>query len=149
MTHISSHEMDAFRKNALNGKALLDRYLCPEHFVDMQLIGQLSDDAGYFRFGQNTTCYGRSASGYRTSRADATLYDALANVTVHGTTVGLPFDPTDVIDNLRLERYANQDGGGGLSRWERLLKDIYYLFRPLMHIRLRKHVQRAHLERLA
>ena len=127
-------------------KVLLDRYLCPEHFVDIQLIGQLSDDAGYFRFGQNTTCYGRSASGFRTGRADATLYDALADVVIRGTTVGVPFDPTDVIDNLRLERYADQDGHGGLSQWERILKDAYYVFRPLMPIKLRKHVQRAHLK---
>lgn len=139
-----NREKVPFRENLTN-KALLDRYLCPEPFVDMQLVGQLSDEAGYFRFGQNTTCYGRSASGFRVGRADAALYDALADVTVHGTTVGLPFDPTDVIDNLRLECYANPSGHGAFSRWERLLKDTYYFFRPLMHIKLRKHVQRTHL----
>ena len=64
---------------------------------------------------------------------------------IRGTTVGLPFDPTDVIDNLRLERYANHVGQGALSRWERVLKDAYYFFRPLMPIKLRKHVQRARL----
>ncbi len=142
----SPHSEKAFsRQNTMN-KALLDRYLCPERFVDMQLIGQLSDDAGYFRFGQNTTCYGRSASGYRANRADTSLYDALSNVTVHSATAGLPFDPTDVIDNLRLEHYADKAGHGALSQWERLLKDIYYLFRPLMPIQLRKHIQRAHLD---
>ena len=30
--------------------------LCPEQFVDIEFIGQLSPEAGYFRFGQNT-CY--------------------------------------------------------------------------------------------
>jgi hypothetical protein len=132
------------RENTLN-RALLDRYLCPERFVDMKVIGQLSDDKGYFRFGQNATCYGRSASGFRTGRADAALYDALGDVTIRGTTVGLPFDPTEVIDNLRLERYATRNGRGAFSRRERLLKDIYYLFRPLMPIKLRKHFQRARL----
>ena len=137
-------ETISFRENATN-KALLDRYLCPERFVDIQLMGQLSDDAGYFRFGQNTTCYGRSAAGFRAGRADAPLYDALADVAVNGTTACLPFDPTDVINNLRFERYANQCGHGALSRWERSLKDVYYFLRPLMHIKVRKHVQRAHL----
>ncbi len=144
-TESTSWAKVSLKRNEMN-KVLLDRYLCPEHFVDIQLIGQLSDDPGYFRFGPNTTCYGRSASGFRSDRPDATLYDALADVTVHGTTVGVPFNPTDVIDNLRLERYANQDGHGGLSRWERILKDAYYVFRPLMPIKLRKHVQRAHLK---
>jgi len=132
------------RRNEMN-KVLLDRYLCPEHFVDIQLIGQLSDDAGYFRFGHNTTCYGKSASGFRSRRADGTLYDALADVVIRGTSVGVPFDPTDVIDNLRLERYANHNGEGAWTRWERILKDAYYVFRPLMPIKLRKHLQRAHL----
>jgi hypothetical protein len=126
-------------------KVLLDRYLCPERLVDLQLIGQLSDDGGYFRFGQNTTCYGKSASGFRTRRADATLYDALADVVIRGTTVGVPFDPSDVINNLRLERYTNHDAEGAWMRWERALKDAYYVFRPLMPIKIRKHLQRAHL----
>jgi hypothetical protein len=144
-TQSSSWVEVPLKRNEMN-RVLLDRYLCPEHFVDIQLIGQLSDDPGYFRFGPNTTCYGRSASGFRSDRADATLYDALADVTVHGTTVGVPFNPTDVIDNLRLERYANQNGHGGLSQWERILKDAYYVFRPSMPIKLRKHVQRVHLK---
>jgi len=67
-------------------------------------------------------------------------------VTVHGTTVGVPFNPTDVSDNLSLERYANQDGHGGLSQWERILKDAYYVFRPLIPLKLHKHVQRVHFK---
>jgi hypothetical protein len=126
-------------------KVLLDRYLCPEPFVNIQQVGELSDDAGYFRFGQDTTCYGRSTSGFRANRADASLYDVLPDVTVHGTALGLPFDLTDVTNNLRLERYANQAGPGGLSSWERVLKNIYYVFRPLMSIKLRSRVQRARL----
>ena len=124
--------------------ALLDRYLCPEHFVDIQPIGQLSDDAGYFRFGQST-CFGRSASGYRANRADVALYDALMDVTIGGVATGLPFDPTEVINNLRLERYANQGGHGGFTRWEQLLKGIYYFIRPLLPVNLRKHLQRVRL----
>jgi hypothetical protein len=143
-TEDTSRQKFPRRPNAMN-QVLLDRYLCPEQFVDLQLAGRLSDDAGYFRFGQNT-CYGRSASGCRADRADVTLYDALADVTVRGTTAFLPFDPTEVVDNLRLECYANQDSHGGLIHWERLLKDAYYVFRPLMPIRIRKHVQRAHIQ---
>src|ERR1700733_16039119 len=76
-------------------QALLDRYLCPERFVDLRLMGELSKEAGFFRFGPSTTCYGRSVSGYRANQADAHLYDAFADVTVHGTTVAVPFNPND------------------------------------------------------
>jgi hypothetical protein len=133
-----------FSKNTMN-RALLDFYLCPERYVDFELTGELSGDVGYFGFGQNATCYGRSASGYRTSRPDALLYNALADVTVRGATSALPFDPNDIIDNLRLERYANHDGRGPLSGWERSLKRIYYLLRPVMGVKLRRRVQRARL----
>jgi len=131
------------KENEMN-RALLDFYLCPKHFIDFWLTGQLSSDAGYFRFGQSTTCYGRSASGYRASHVDAGLYDILMDAETDTTNVRIPFDPTEVIDNLRLERYANEDCGA-LSRWERSLKGIYYQLRPLMHAQIRKHIQRAHL----
>jgi len=49
-TESTSWAKVSLKRNEMN-KVLLDRYLCPEHFVDFQLIGQLSDDPGYFRFG--------------------------------------------------------------------------------------------------
>jgi hypothetical protein len=57
----------------------------------------------------------------------------------------LPFNPTDVIDNLRLERYANHYGHGALNRWKRSLKNTYYFLRPLMHANIRRQIQRTHL----
>ena len=125
-------------------RALLAFYLCPEQFIDIELAGRLSNDVGYFRFGPGTICYGNSSSGYRTSRPDAALYDALADVRSHSTQVDFPFNLTEVIDNLRLERYT-QDGGDVVSRWERPLKSIYYLLRPLMNVQVRKRIQRARL----
>ena len=125
--------------------ALVDHYRCPDSFADFELKGQLSDDSGYFRFGPDTICYGRSASGFRTSRADGRLYDALGDVTTDGSNVLLPFDPTDVINNLRLERYANHYKHSALDRWKQSLRNAYYVLRPLMHVNVRRHVQRAHL----
>jgi hypothetical protein len=125
--------------------ALIDHYRCPESFVDLNLTGPLSDDTGYFRFGPDTICYGQSASGFRASRADAVLYDVRGDVTTKGSSTLLPFNPTDVIDNLRLERYANHFRCNGLNRWEQSLRNVYYVLRPLMHQNIRKHVQRVRL----
>jgi hypothetical protein len=126
-------------------RALIDRYRCPENFVRFDLLGQLSSEAGYFRFGPDAICYGHSASGFRGSRADDVLYDALGDATTERSNVHLPFDPTEVIDNLRLEHYAKPYRHNALSCWERSLRNAYYFLRPLMHINVRRHVQRAHL----
>ena len=125
--------------------ALIDHYRCPDNCADLKLKGPLSDDNGYFRFGQDSVCYGRLASGFRADRADAVLYDVLSDATTHGSSVLLPFNPTDIIDNLRLERYAKRFSPSALSRWERSLRGAYYTLRPLMHVKVRRHVQRAHL----
>src|SRR5271166_2745483 len=31
---------------------VIHHYRCPDHFADLKLKGQLSDDTGYFQFGQ-------------------------------------------------------------------------------------------------
>jgi hypothetical protein len=124
---------------------LSEHYRCADNCADFKLKSRLSDDTGYFRFGQGTICYGQSASGFRESRANAVLYDILNDVTSYGSSVLLPFNPTDIIDNLRLERYAKRFSPSALNRWEQSLRNAYYLLRPLMHVNVRRHVQRAHL----
>ena len=135
----------SFYAQRLTNRALVDHYRCPDIFADFELKGQLSGDTGYFRFGQESICYGRSTSGFRASRADRALYDALRDVITDGSNLLLPFDPTDVIDNLRLERYATHYSHGALNQWKRFLRNAYYFVRPLLHVNVRKHFQRTHL----
>ncbi len=124
-------------------QALNDRYRCPENFFDFVLGGRLSTDEGYFRFGPNTTCYGRSCSGVRGPQAESSLYDAFRDILlVAGAKLRLPFDPTEIIDNLRLEHYANTRGNG--SGFESVLRRLYYLLRPLTNLPVRKLVQKFH-----
>lgn len=124
-------------------RAVVDHYRCPESLADFKLTGRLSDDTGYFRFGKNAICYGQSASGFRSNRAGSMLYDVLEDVTTDGS-VCVPFNPSDVIDNLRLERYAGHYSYGALNRWKRSLRNAYYFLRPLMHVGVRRYIQRAH-----
>src|SRR5215813_3202815 len=88
-----------------------DQYRCPSSYLNFSLTGELSDDEGYFSFGPDITCYGRSSTGSRQSAAGPSLSDLSQSVTCHGTQVGLPFDPTEVINNLRLEHYLKSEGG--------------------------------------
>jgi hypothetical protein len=61
------------------------------------------------------------------------------NVAVDKGRLRLPFDPSEIIDNLRLERYANTSGG-----LQGVLRKLYYLIRPLTTPSLRKQIQQLH-----
>jgi len=88
------------------GQAMSDRYRCPEDLFDFELREQLSSSSGYFQFGPNGICYGRSCSGAVASRPESTVQDLAEDVTFRGGKLFLPFDPAEIIENLRLERYA-------------------------------------------
>src|SRR5262245_11928324 len=71
-----------------------------------ELAANMSSDAGYFRFGPETICFGRSATGHRAQRADHKLYDTFSDVHHKATKLELPFDPAEIADNLRNEKYS-------------------------------------------
>jgi len=121
-------------------QAVHDRYRCPEKFFDLVLNQQLSSDEGYFRFGPHTICYGRTCSGICEPRPESPLYDAIRDVLVDDGRLSLPFDPTEIIDNLRLERYANRRDME--SRFEKLFRRLYYRLRPLTNLKVRKQIQK-------
>jgi hypothetical protein len=119
-------------------QSVSDRYRCPERFLDFRLSGELSGDSGYFQFGPGTTCYGRSVKSADQKQVRSPLHDALTNVLFDGMQLVLPFDPNEVIDNLRLERYPC----GQFGEYENALKSAYYRLRPLTNLTLRKYIQR-------
>ena len=119
-------------------QAVSDRYRCPAGFLDFRLSGELSSDSGFFQFGPATTCYGRFVKNSHQAQSSYPLSDMLSSVASDGTQIVLPFDPTEVIDNLRLERYPS----GQFGEYENALKRIYYRLRPLTNRALRKYIQR-------
>jgi hypothetical protein len=119
-------------------QAVSDRYRCPEGFLNYRLGGPLLRDSGYFQFGPGTTCYGQSTEDSRQALPSAPLLDSLPSVRSDGTQLVLPFDPDEIIDNLRLEHYPAIE----LGTYENLLKRIYYRLRPFTSRWLRKNIQR-------
>jgi hypothetical protein len=127
-------------------RALLERYKCPQGLAEFTVNGALSQDAGFFRFGPNTVCYGHSAAGTRSQELTENLYDTRANASVSNASVGLPFDPVELVDNLRLERYAidhNLNGTQPLSR--KALRFAYYSLRPFFSVPVRRQIQKVYL----
>lgn len=126
-------------------RAIIEYFRCPEEFVDFQLSGRFGETRGYFRFGAETICYGRSSTLHG-RQAVGSLHDALAGVTTDGGTVRLPFEPDEVVENFRYERYqAPADLGGSRLGNHPAVKRLYYALRPFLPVSIRKHLQRAHL----
>jgi hypothetical protein len=119
-------------------QAIIDYYRCPECLLDFKLSGPLSADEGFFRFG-SSICYGRSCSGHRLSRVEQGLYDVFRDVSIQNSKATLPFSPSDVINNLRLERYTRGRRTGG---WQ---KKAYYALRPWLSMGIRRLIKKVHL----
>jgi hypothetical protein len=124
---------------------LVNYFRCPEKFVELGVADHLSSQPGYFRFGEDLVCYGRTASGTRAKNSGGNLYDVAADVRFHGLSADLPFDADEVATNLRYERYARVSAGSGSRALGAIKRSTYYMVRPLLPVALRKHLQKAHL----
>jgi hypothetical protein len=76
--------------------------------------------------------------------ATGSLYDALLGVGLNRSSVYLPFDPVQIIDNLRSERYHH-----ALPTVKRLplsgaLRSVYYGVRPALGVSVRRHLQKLY-----
>jgi len=123
---------------------LLEYFRCPDPLAVLGTADPLPAEAGYFRLG-DIVAYGRQAVGPPASRPDGELVDVAPAVASSGGTVLLPFDLAEVLDNLRYERYPRVPTAIERASSAALVRDIYYFFRPLLPIAVRKHIQRLSL----
>jgi peptidoglycan/xylan/chitin deacetylase (PgdA/CDA1 family) len=127
----------------VSSQAIVEYYRCPEELLNFHVADSLKESCGYFRFGPDLVCYGQT-SGYPYPIVNGSLFDASEPVRRHEHISFLPFHLTQVVDNLRYERYVDQAGQPRdlKSKW---IKKVYYLLRPLLPISLRKHLQQFSL----
>ena len=125
---------------------LAEYFRCPDDAADFRLSGHLSTDSGYFSFGQDTVCFGRSCAGSRAASVTEPLYDALGDVHFRESQVELPFDPSEVAGNLRHERYVAARSSMARRVVAKAVRNSYYLVRPLLPVKVRKHLQKVHLD---
>ncbi len=118
-------------------------YRCPENFVRLDVKGPLSGKDGYFKFGPDTMCYGRETVRTPSASPKGRLHDAMTDTTTEDGVTTLPFDPTEVADNLRLERYVNSNDSA--TQMGTVARRTYYFVRPLLPVSVRKHIQKIHL----
>ena len=59
---------------------------------NFRLSGRLSEDEGFFSFGKDAVCFGRSATGFRARKPSDPLYDVARDSRVQGDDVEIAFD---------------------------------------------------------
>jgi hypothetical protein len=126
---------------------LTDHFRCPEDVADFTVTADLSSDSGYFRFGSDTICYGQCSSRIPAKLVTETLHVACPHLRTNASTVQLPFDPVQVVDNLRFERYVpNSWRGRANLTTTNAARNMYYLVRPFLPVAVRKHFQKLYLK---
>lgn len=123
-------------------QAFVDYFRCPESFVNLAPFENQTSSMkeGYFKFGSDAICYGKSPLAAENMATQ--LSDALASAQIDGTVCRLPFNPTEVADNLRLERYQEK---GDSSFAKKVIRGVYYALRPTFPVAFRRHLQRIWL----
>lgn len=122
---------------------LLERFRCPaSELPDVGIPGNLEGSKGFFRFGPDAVCYGRVAGETRPT-LNGNLFDAAGKVMSGERSVFLPFDPKEIVDGLRYERYS--DAGGRLLE-KPGARSLYYRVRPLLPDSFRRLLQKVYLK---
>ena len=125
-------------------QAFLDYYRCPEEFADFRSTNGYSESSspGYFRIGSDLVCYGPTGTRTSPDRVNGSIPDVSGLIRIDGRSCFLPFDPTEVANNFRYERYV---ASVPKPAWKRLVRKVYYSARPALPVPVRRHLQRAWL----
>lgn len=115
-------------------------YRCPKTDVQFATQAPLGRGTGFFHFGTDITCYGNYCGARPTDHYTGALQDVLNDAEIKNGTVYLPFDPSQIAENLRHETYV-EDWRSEIS----LSAEIYYFLRPLLPVVLRRHLQKLYL----
>jgi hypothetical protein len=127
-------------------QVMMDHFRCPREFVRIGVQGDLSARPGFFKFGPESICYGRTAAFTPSPEAGQILNDALKYSRGGYDGIKLPFDLAETVTALRCEKYLeNGNGAGRNSILNRSVRAAYYTVRPAMPVPVRKHLQRYSL----
>jgi hypothetical protein len=125
---------------------LTDYYRLPGDTTVSLSVQPSSGESGFFRFGPNATCFGQSACGVSESVENVALSDASKSTQVNPCEIRLPFDPAQIVDNLRLERYVKKNGANGGRMVDLpIVRKSYYAIREMLPVAVRKHLQKVYL----
>ena len=122
-----------------------DYFRPPTGYVRLDVAEGPPVEPGYFAFG-GAVCYGRQSAASPLALMERGVRPPDVSGATRATPRGLqlPFDLDEVATNLRQERYPRADGGVLNRATSSGFADaVYYLFRPLLPVAVRRHLQRA------
>jgi len=125
-------------------QAFLEYFRCPENLINFRCDEESFDggEPDYFRFGPDLLCYGVSRFKGQGKQLDM-IPDLLEQVRFKESACILPFNPTEVANNLRYERYVKS---AQESNWKVLIRKLYYGLRPMLPVPIRRPLQRHWLK---
>ena len=104
-------------------------------------------EAGFFQFGSKIVCYGESESGVAAEPTDARAFDASKSVRRNGSTIHLPFNISQVIENLLFEHYVKQFSPVSKKLINHdFVREAYYAVRKLLPVVIRRYLQRSYFK---
>lgn len=127
--------------------SVVEHYRCPEVFACLEAHRTNGASPGFFKFGEEVVCYGQVSVGAPSPYLNGSLLDTSIAMEANGANRMLPFDPDEVLNNLRRERYvpAITDPSNLRSSLLRACRAMYYQLRTAMPPSLRAYVKRAYL----
>lgn len=117
-------------------------YRCPEHSVSISDRRIPGGKSGFFKFGEYTL-YGQVQGGHTAKSPSSGGVQVSTQRIEESGGERLPFDLTEVVNNLRYEAYS-----GPSSDWHPASSAIgraYYFVRPILPVALRRHFQKLRL----
>jgi len=129
-------------------QTLLDYYRVPEASlgVTATIADGAAGDVGFFEFGANNVCYGHCQSGVSAGVAGSGQWNALNAVRHNDSSIQIPFDLAEVVDNLRLEHYRGNIVSGRKSfAASEPVRKLYYFVRDWLPVSVRRPLQKIYL----
>ena len=106
-------------------------YRCPGRYIKLTIADPLSKEEGFFRFGDEGLCYGQLARDRPSPTQNGKHCDMIVHAATENGIMYLPFNVTQVVDNLRLELYSKNSLHDD-PPLDSILNKIYYRIRPLL-----------------
>lgn len=121
------------------------RFRCPRNTADFVIDAGLSRDSGHFLIGPRTIGFGQCSSGTPAKLLTEPLHDAGEHIINNGSSsIHLPFDPVQIVDNLRSERYAATATGIKTLPSSTIFRNLYYFARPFLRTSARRCLQKLY-----
>jgi hypothetical protein len=143
VNRLREHEIEMDRGGSR--QLLCEHFRCPQDVPSFTVAPGLSQESGFFRLNADVICFGQCSSVAPASSVAEAQRIRSEHITVNGASIQLPFKPAQVVDNFRREKYVCSSNRNKRTLGANpVVRNMYYLGRPLMPVMMRKHLQQVY-----